>query len=922
VPLALNRLIGRDRDVSAIHAALDGHRLVTLVGTGGIGKTRLALEIAQALQASYADGARLVELAALADESLVPLAVANALGVRERPDLPLPETLAEALRASRMLLVLDNCEHLIDACAALAGHLLPRCPDLQILATSREALAIDGEVAWQVAPLATPPDDGAVPLDALAALPSVGLFVERAAAVRAGFALTRQNAAAVAEICRRLDGLPLALELAAARVLSLSPEQVAERLGDRFALLTSGRRTAPPRHRALRATLDWSYDLLTEPEQRLLQGLAVFAGGWTLSAAEQMLGGGQGTRGKGRDVRGAGRGEAGSPLAVLDGLDRLVAQSLLRVEHPEHAQDAPGRWAEPRYGLLETVRQYAWERLEEAGELAAARQRHAAWCAELVAQAEQRLLGPEQVPWLVRLDDEYDNLRAALGWCAVADPTLGLKIAAGLWQFWRIRLDLSEGRQWLDRFLAAAPAPSVVRIQALAGAGGLAHWQLDTAVAQARYEEAVELARALGEQALLGRTLRELGTVLAARSAPHATVRELFQQGLALSRAAGDRRSVANNLMHQSRLAVRQGDYRRAARLIDESVALISETGDRWQLSMMLEEAGAVALIVGEPDRADSLFEASIEAGRELAAAGFGAIHRPHNPGTVAFWRGDAETAIAWYEQLLAMTRANEHTAGIAENLLGLGRAVLLQGDVPRAATLLEESLEIATARGNRAWRARALYGLGLVAWRSGDAAQALARLRESLAIHRDRAERLEIVACLEALAAVVAETATGGTPAERAMGWLGAADALRSAIGAPRPPVEQPAYARAIEAAARWLDDARASAARGAGLPLDDVLADALSAPPIEPFAVRVTAPEPARAPAPAAPEAYPAGLTERQVEILRLIAGGQTNAQIAEALGLSAYTVKHHVTHILNKTGCENRAAAAAFALRHRLA
>ena len=821
LPLPLTRLIGRGDEVDGILRALGRRRLVTLVGLGGVGKTRLALEAGGRVAGQFSHGVWFVDLAPLTDETLVPRAVAAVLRVEERLGRSLTETLVNALRDRTMLLVLDNCEHVIEACAVLVEALLRTCPDLRILATSREALRILGEVSWQVSPLAIPPDGQSLSPELLGDLPSVRLFVERAEEARPDFVLSEHNAEAVALICRRLDGLPLLLELAAARVSVLGVHEIADRLDDRFRLLTTGSRTAPPRQQALRAALDWSFDLLTAPERAVFRRISAFPGSFTLDA--------------GCRVAGAGEAEPFGPSLsaqtpgpdAVDTLVRLVSRSLVRLE-PE----LPGPVFEARYRLLETVQHYARERLQEAGETELAQARHAAWCTELAERAEPLLLGPEQVTWLVRMDQEYGNVRAALAWCVEHDPPLGLRLAASLWQFWRVRLYLSEGRQWLERLLAAVPAPTLVRARALAGAGLLAHWQLDLATAQSACEEAVKLARALGDRPLLGQTLRELGTMVAAYATDRGRARALFEEGITISRAVGDRRNVAINLMHQARLAMAEGDYRGVQPLHDESLALLAEVGDRWQLSLVLEDAGGVALVLGQPERAEALFEASIEAGREFAAVGLGAIHRPNHPGSVAFWRGDAETAIRWYEELLAVTRANNHTAGIADNLIGLGRALLLQGDLARATAVLEEALRVSTAHPNRAARGRALHGLGLVAWRAGDAERARKRLRESLAWRRDRAERLGIVESLEALASVELGVSSDEESAARAMLWLGAADALREQMGAPRPPVDQPAYDVAIQAAASRLDDTAELALIGADMSLEAVIGEALSGP------------------------------------------------------------------------------------------
>jgi predicted ATPase len=693
-----------------------------------------------------------------------------------------------------------------------------------VLATSREALGVSGEVVWRVSPLAVPPDD-AEPLSSRSdASAAVQLFVDRAVAALPGFALTEQNTSAIARICRRLDGIPLALELAAALVPALTVEQMGVCLDDAVGLLTAGNRTAPARHRALRATLDWSYDLLTEPERVVLRRAAVFAGGWSLAAAEWVCAGDQPA-----STAHAGPGRSPPAVATSDVLHllvRLLAKSLVHAE-----REVSGPAPEARYRLLETVRQYATEQLRAVGEEELVRRRHSAWCASLSEQAEPGLHGADQVAWLVRLDREYDNIRAALAWCLEHDPPLGLHIAASLWQFWRMRLFLTEGRQWLEQLLAGAPAPTLARARGLTAAGTLANWQLDVVVARDRYEAALELARTLDDRALVGRIMRELGSLTAVRFGDHRRAWALFDEGLALSRAADDHGNVAVNLMQQGRLAAVEGSYRRAQRLLDESVILLSQVGDRWQLAIALEDAGGVALIVGQPERATSLFDEALAIGQGVEAAGLGTLHRRYHLGTVAYWRGDAPTALAWYEQGLAMTRAKEHIAGMTDNLIGLGRAVLLQGDVMRASELFTESLRLSEARGDLSGAALALHGLGLVDWHMGDAARAFTHLRESLRLRRDLDDHLGMAECLEALGAVAAGCATSREAAERAVGWLGAADALRERLGAPRPPVDQPTYTAAMSVSRTWLDHPASAAAAGASEPLAAVLADLLPA-------------------------------------------------------------------------------------------
>jgi predicted ATPase/transcriptional regulator with XRE-family HTH domain len=455
LPVQPTSFIGREREQAEVVALLGRVRLLTLTGSGGVGKTRLALVVAGDLVDQYPAGVWLVELAALAEPGLVPGTAAQILGVREEVGRPLTASIADHLKEKRLLLVLDNCEHLVAACAALASALLRTCPHLHILATSREALEVAGEHRYRVPSLPVPDLTHLPPPERLVESAAVALFLARAQERRADFALTAQNAQAVAQVCVRLDGIPLAMELAAARVDSLSVEGIAARLDNRFRLLTGGARDALPRQRTLRATLDWSYDLLSEPEQALLDRLAVFAGGWTLAAAEAVC-----------------VGEGVEGWEVLDLLGSLVNKSLVQTE------EAGG---EVRYELLETVRQYGQERLAVAGGAAAVRDRHLAWCLALAEKAAPHLTGPEQGGWLTRLETEHDNLRAALVSAReTGADELGLRLAAALSHFWYIRSYCSEGRGWLEAALArGGSAWPTARARALNGAGNLARQQGD-----------------------------------------------------------------------------------------------------------------------------------------------------------------------------------------------------------------------------------------------------------------------------------------------------------------------------------------------------------------------------------------------------------------------------------------------------------
>jgi non-specific serine/threonine protein kinase len=456
LPLARTSFVGRERERLEVKRLLAMTRLLTLTGAGGCGKTRLALKVASDLVGAYPHGVWLVDLAPLADAELVPQAVAQAVGVHEQPGRPLTETLEDALRSRKMLLVVDNCEHLIEAVVGLVDTLLDSSPGLRVLATSRETLSAAGEVAWVVPSLTVPgaPQEAYTPQQ-LEAYESVRLFVERACQREPSFVLTSRNGQAVSQVCRRLEGIPLAIELAAGRMGMLSAEQLASRLEDFLKVLTGGR-TADPRHRTLRATLEWSHELLCEPERMLFRRLSVFAGGWTLEAAEVVC-----------------SGEGIEEGDVLEVLSELADKSLVVA--------GPGEEGVVRFRMLEPVRQYALEKLEERGETGAAKRAHAQYFLAMAEQAEPELLGPRETEWYERIEEEHDNIRAALAYSLEgADLQLGLRLAGAIWWFWHRHGHLSEGLRWLDEGLAkGGGASAIARAKALAGTGWMAFGQGD-----------------------------------------------------------------------------------------------------------------------------------------------------------------------------------------------------------------------------------------------------------------------------------------------------------------------------------------------------------------------------------------------------------------------------------------------------------
>jgi non-specific serine/threonine protein kinase len=765
--VAPTTFVGRLTDLTALTQALDpaarvGTRLLTLSGMAGSGKTRLALQVAEAVRDAYRDGVRLVELAPLPasrapDPTGVAAATLSALGLQEQPGAAPVDTLLAYLQPRRLLLVLDNCEHLVAACAELAARLLAACAELQILATSQLALGGAAEVAWPVAPLALPAPLGGAPIEADLALlgqsDAVRLFVARAQVVRPSFALSTANAAVVGAICRRLDGLPLAIELAAARLNVLPLEEILARLDDRFRLLRRRGRATDERHQTLQATLDWSYRLLAPAAQTLLRRLAAFVGGWDLAAAEAVC-----------------SGETVATDAVIELLDELLDRSLVCIHDVEGV---------PRYGLLETVRQYGAQQLERAGEMAMLRDRHLAWCVALVEQAAPALLGPAQGAWLARLDCEHDNLRAALQWALDRRlSTLGLRVAGGLWMFWLRRRHQREGRHWLAALLALAaddddPASKAVQASALDGAAWLAEDAQDFAQASAHFAQSGARRRALGQDehptALL---INEAMEARAGGDYTRATA--LLEQSLAHHRAQGNREGiiVGGLGLSLSRLALvlaEQGAYARATTLYEECLALVHTLGDREGMGIVLLGLGDVARDQGDTARVRAYCEECLTVFRELGhqwAIGFSL----NNLALAAYLEGDLALAARHAEESVALFRGLQAGPSLCEVLVTLGRVREAQGAATAAHAHLSEALGLAWARGPRFVVAAALEALGVLALRQGHGQDgvhllgAAAALREAMGAPIRPADRRAVE---EALAA--ARTALGSVTYEDA---------------------------------------------------------------------------------------------------------------------------------------------------------
>jgi non-specific serine/threonine protein kinase len=714
LPSQLTSFIGREKEIETVKQLITPNgagRLITLTGAGGSGKTRLALQVANATLDIFPDGVWFIDFAPLTDPALVPQSLLTTLGLSEQAGSSAFAIISNFLQPKRALLILDNCEHLIQACSRLAETLLRACPTLHILATSREALSVPGETLYLV-PTLTTPDPTQSDLTTLPRYEAVRLFVERAQTALPGFALTVENTSAVAQVCYQLDGIPLALELAAARVKALRVEQIAARLEDRFDLLTGGSRTALPRHQTLHALIDWSHELLLEPERVLLRRLSVFAGGWTLEAAESVC-----------------VGDGVEADLVLDLMTQLVNKSLVLAERIQ-GQEA-------RYRMLETIRQYAGERLLEAGEAEQLRNQHLDFFMHWAEQAGPRLRGPQHLEWLNRIEAEHDNLRADLEW-SLAQAERGedsLRLAGSLFLFWHQRGHVSEGRAWLARALAnpATPRAGAARARALYAAGYLAHIQGDTTAAKAVLEESAGLWRALGVvgQTGLAYTLTSLGGTMRGLGAP-AAARSIIGEAIALFREHDERWGLAYALCVLSMAIRDQDDYALARSVIDESVTLWQDLGDLWGLELATNRFGMVAMRQGDykeaqHQNADCLAIATKLGDKEAVAVALLDL------GIATLNLGDRIQAKSYFRECFSLFQESGNKTHIAICFYYFGYLAHFEGDDEQAKSFFEQELVLARTVGPIWLRSQALFGLAGVAAAGGQALRAARLLGASI---------------------------------------------------------------------------------------------------------------------------------------------------------------------------------------------
>lgn len=665
IPAQPTRLIGRAHEVQVVCEQLrrPDVRLLTLTGVAGTGKTRLALEVAAKLASEFARGVCVVSLAVLSDPGLVTSEIARALGIRYPPHRSALESLKVALHDSELLLMLDNFEQVVNAAPRIAD-LLVACSGLKVLATSRASLRIRWEHEQPVLPLALPNMRRLPAAEAVGHIPAVALFLDRAQAIQPDFAVTADNVAAIAEICVRLDGLPLGIELAAARTKLLSPQAILGRLERRFELLKGDAQDFPRRHQTLRNAIDWSYDLLPEPERRLFRWLAVFVGGCTLEAVERLF--------------------PDPGVAALESLTSLIDKSLLRQDRDRD------RGGEPRVGMLETLREYGLDQLEARGELAAVRRQHCLAYLALAETAEACLAGPEQQTWLERLEREHDNLRAALRWCIQAgEPELGARLGGALWRFWSVRGYVLEGRAWLTelRALATPSARSPAQAMILAGSGRLAFYQGDYAAARALHTENRALCQELGDRRGEALALGDLADI-AHQQGDYPSAQALHEASLQQLRAVGDQHDVGQALNKLGLTLRCLGDYLGARRLYQEALAISQASGDRGWEALVLNNLGRTAYYEGDYGSARTLHEQSLTLRRALGDRR-GIAMSLGDLGDTAQRQGDYTAARTLREESLVVWQQLQDRWGLAYVLEGFAELALVRGQTGLAVRLV-----------------------------------------------------------------------------------------------------------------------------------------------------------------------------------------------------------------------------------------
>ncbi len=916
VPTNPSVLVGRVRERIEVTGLFEEARLVTLLGAGGCGKTRLAIELAGELASRFRDGVSWVDLGSLDTPSMITPAVAAAVGIRERPSEGILDTLIDHLEEHHLLLVLDNCEHLVESCAQVVAALLGGCSELRVLATSREPLAVRGEAGYVVAGLATPPPD-VLSRASVGEKDAARLFELRARQVRSGFRITDADAEAVGRICRRLDGIPLALELAAARVRVLSPQQIAERLDDRFRLLTGGARDGPVRQRTLEESVQWSYDLLDVPQQRALARLSVFTGGFGLAAAERVV--------------------AGADIAVahvLDLITDLVDRSLLQVT------DGGGG---ARYRMLETIRAYARQRLVEIDDPTQLRDRHLDHFVSLAREAQPGLLGVDPEPWIERLGSEVDDLRAAMDWAVASGRGLEvLDIAEATFNFWMVRGLYVEMSRRLHDAVRALPAADAGSARGLMAASLLTMMGGDHPAGHALADEAISLARVQGDQPTLARALVYRGWCASlSGEAGSERITADMEAGIALAEQVGEHETRLGGMMFSGTLDLPGRSFADGHRLLEQAVDEMEQAGYTYLLVIARTFLGARCVLpAGDLDRAREHAETALTMGRRIGLRSFISTALTVLGGA-AVLGGDERSA---REQLAEALEVAEQS-GLRTDVMVARDWIALSADrfgtPAEARTAAEAALAAAREVGSRPFEASAERLLGVAALRDGRhqvAEEHLVRARDGsseprnvftlgrsllalahlaaaddeLAHARELAhEGLDVLAehqdrpgVAEALETLGALYVAWGQP-DPALRLLGATERYRTEAGIGRFPLEAATVARCLNAAGRLgADESDVSRQEGTAMSLDEAVAY-----------VRRGRGERNR------PPTGWASLTPTERDVVRLVARGCSNAEVGEQLFVTVNTVKTHLSHVYAKVQIEGRAELAAEAARRNL-